>query len=413
MKKFMIILVNASLCVYLLVGGIVPVHAGQPASQPRQVGDWVYINYVPLVIRDYSLIKATSISAGAYHTCALTETGGVKCWGQNFDGQLGDGTTVDKFSPVDVVGLGGGVKAISAGNYHTCALTTAGGVKCWGRNTDGQLGNGTKISSSIPVDVISLTIDVRDVRAGGFHTCAIKMNDVIRCWGNNDFGQLGDNTKISTSVSVKVSVIPETVLVRTFRLGQFHTCIVTTTGVVQCWGSNGFGQLGNGTKIDSLTPVIVSGVSSGVSVLATGASHNCAVTADTGLSCWGSNEYGQLGNGTETTSSSPVKVSGMTGGVSGVSAGLRHTCAIRNDVMKCWGFNFYGQLGDGSTDSSNTPVNVSGLTGKIDSIRVGYMHTCALMDGGGVRCWGDNQYGQLGDGSSIEKHVPASVIGFP
>lgn len=416
MKRFLTMLANAALCGYLMVGGIVPVQADQPASQPRQRAVVVSTVYLPLVLVSRPTVPtaiATSLSLGQNHTCVLTQGGGVKCWGYNQDGELGNGTSgVYQPNPVDVAGLSSGVTTISSGYKHTCVLKS-GGVKCWGFNADGQLGNGTRISSSIPVDVSGLTSGVVQIRAGGYHTCALKSNNVMRCWGDNTFGQLGDNTVNDALTSVKVSVLT-TEVVNSFRLGEFHTCIVTITGAAECWGYNAFGQLGNNSTVDSRTPVKVSGLTGGVNVFGAGASHTCARLADTSLVCWGYNGYGQLGDGTIIDRYSPVPVSGLASGVEGVSPGIRHTCVFKkNDTIVCFGYNYYGQLGDGTTKDRHVPTIVSGLPGGLDSVRVGYLHSCALLKSGGIRCWGNNDFGQLGNGSITSSAVPVSVIGFP
>jgi len=407
----MTILVNASLSVYLVVGGIVPVQANQAVSHPRQQKALGKIIYLPLVMKTYHT-KAISISTGQYDNCTLTEAGGVKCWGYNYYGQLGDGTTTDRLTPVDVVGLRSGVDAISTGYKHTCALTSLGGVKCWGFNSDGQLGDGTKVSSSTPVNVTGLSSGVSAISAGGFHTCALNTSGGVKCWGFNAFGQLGDGTTTSSSTTVNVGGLSSGV--SAIRAGANHTCALTQAGGVKCWGDNSFGQLGDGTALNRLTPVNVAGLSSGISAISAGGSHTCALTTGGGLVCWGFNAFGQLGDGTTTSRYLPVSVIGLAGGVSGVSGGPRHTCALMQaGGARCWGYNIYGELGDGTTNNRLSPVNVTGLTDGVSAISAGYLHTCALTQTGGIRCWGDNSFGGLGDGSTLNHLLPVTVFGFP
>ena len=413
MKRIMTLFVNASLWLFLLVGGIAPVQARQPADQPRQARAAGNMLYLPLVMKPYQ-VKAISFSAGQYINCALTETGGVKCWGYNYYGQLGDGTKDDRHTPVDVAGLGSGVAAISAGYKHTCALTSLGAVKCWGDNTFGQLGNGTTTQSSTPVNVSGLSSGVSAISVGEFHTCALTTTGGVKCWGDNSSGQLGvgDTTMVYSSIPVNVSGLLSGV--GFISAGGSHTCALTTTNGVKCWGDNSFGQLGDGTAVTKFAPVNVAGLSNGVSAIRAGGSHTCALTTGSGLLCWGRNDYGQLGDGTTTSRKSPVNVAGLAAGVGAVSAGPRHTCVLmQTGEARCWGFNFYGQLGDGTTSTRLVPVSVSVLSGGLGSIQVGFLHTCALLQTGGVRCLGSNDFGQLGDASTTSSSTPVIVFGFP
>ena len=186
-----------------------------------------------------------AVSAGGYHTCALTTAGGLKCWGSNKDGQLGDGTTTDRNTPVDVVGLSNGVVAVSAGSGHTCALTSAGGLKCWGSNKDGRIGDGTTTDRLTPVDIRGLASGVASVSAGSRHTCVLTRGGGLKCWGNNEDGQLGDGTFADRATPVNVQELGSGVAAAS--AGVSHTCAVTTAGGLKCWGSNNSGQLGDGS----------------------------------------------------------------------------------------------------------------------------------------------------------------------
>jgi YVTN family beta-propeller protein len=372
---------------------------------------------------DIPLSGIVSISAGeTAHTCALTTVGGVKCWGDNGFGQLGDGTTTDRLTPVDVVGLTSGVIAISAGGNHTCALTTAGGVKCWGANAFGRLGDGTETQRLTPVDVVGLTSGVSAISAGFFHTCVLTTAGGVRCWGAGGNGRLGDGTQ--TQRLTPVDVVGLTSGVSAISAGAGGTCALTTaaiggpSGGVKCWGFNGFGQLGDGTTIDRLTPVDVVGLTSGVSTISMAGegAHTCAVITNGSVRCWGSNSDGQLGNGNiGDFSATQVVVSGFIGEAppfaASVSAGGSQSCAMTTvGTVLCWGANDSGQIGDGTTIDKLTPVDVVGLTGGISAVSGGTVHTCALTTKGGVKCWGANDSGQIGDGTITQRLTPVDVV---
>ncbi len=343
------------------------------------------------------LTDVVDIKAGERHTCALTSAGGVKCWGFNHDGQLGDGRGSDRSSPVDVVGLTTGVKAITAGWRDTCAVTTGGGAKCWGNNHDGQLGDGTDIDRNTPQDVVGLLAKVTAIRVGERHTCALTVEGGVKCWGNNHDGQLGDGTRKDKVTPVDVKGL--TSGVTAIAAGWRHTCALTAAGSVTCWGNNHDGQLGDGTETDRPIPADVVGLTSGVTAITARWRHTCALTNAGGVKCWGNNNDGQLGDGTSHDRNTPVDVVGLTSGVKAIAAGWSHACALTTaGSMTCWGSNHEGQLGDGTGNTRKGPVDVVMLPSGIIAIATGGEHSCAVTQGT-VTCWGENEDGQLGDGT--------------
>ena len=348
---------------------------------------------------------------GYGHYCALTTSGGVKCWGYNVYGQIGDGTTTNRLTPVDVTGLTSGVAQITLGFYHTCALLTSGGAKCWGYNAFGQIGDGTTTNRNTPVDVSALTSGVAQIRAGGYHTCAVTTSGGAKCWGYNAIGGIGDGTTTHRLTAVNVSGL--TSGVAQIGAGSFHTCALTTGGGAKCWGYNNYGGLGDGTTTTRTTPVDVTGLTSGVAQISPGETHTCALTISGGAKCWGRNFEGELGDGTATNRLTQVDVGGLTSGVAQIRAGAFHTCALTTGgSAKCWGYNGLGQLGDGTTTLRLTQVDVSGLTSGVAQISPGYYHTCALTTGGGAKCWGYNGLGELGDGTTTTRLTQVNVSGL-
>lgn len=301
----------------------------------------------------------SSIPVGTYGaTCVLTTTGGVKCWGNNLHGGLGDGTKENRSTPVDVSGLSSGVIAVSTSGFHACALTSTGGVKCWGDNSEGQLGDGSKTDRLTPVDVAELTTGVIAVSAGGSHTCVITQDGGVKCWGNNTGGFLGNAT--TTSSTTPVDVIGMSSDATDIFSGALHSCAINASGGVKCWGKNSFGELGDGTIIDRYTtPVDVINLSADVKYISAGRTHTCTVTTSGEVKCWGENVFGQLGN--NSTNNSPLPVAVSISGVESetVSAGGGHTCLYTtNDIVKCWGYNSKGELGDGTTIHRHSPVDI-------------------------------------------------------
>jgi len=396
-----------------------PSHASQAlrslATPPGPIPIPIFKTVLLPFIWRFSTIEAPgdglALAAGREHTCALTAAGGVKCWGSNRSGLLGDGTLTRSHTPVDVSGLSSGVVALAARQYRTCALTDAGGVWCWGWNDDGQLGDGTSTNRWTPVEVSGLSSGVVALAAGGWHTCALMEGGGVRCWGFNGAGQLGDGTKTKHHTPVEVTGLSSEVTA--LVAGEEHTCALTEAGGVWCWGENGFGQLGDGTFLDRSTPIEVSGLTGGIVTLAAGYNHTCAVTAAGGVKCWGQNRYGQLGDGTTTNRYTPVDITGLSSRVLALNAGGDHTCALTDSGgVKCWGLNNYGQLGDGTLTNRHTPVDVAPLSSGVTTLDAGGAHTCALTEAGENQCWGANFYGQLGDGSITWESSPVDVVGL-
>jgi alpha-tubulin suppressor-like RCC1 family protein len=325
-------------------------------------------------------IFATAISAGDSGPCFLLSGGTVECWGGNGYGQLGNGSTGDSRTPVQVSGISNAVQ-VSRGGYHACALLSGGVAECWGYNGRGQLGNGATTNSPTPVQVGEIT-NVSAISAGDYHTCALLSGGAVECWGYNGYGQLGIGSTTDSSTPVQVGGITNATAI---SADDSDTCALLFGGAVECWGNNYDGQLGNGTTTNSPTPVQVSGITDATAISA-GYEHTCALLPGGMVECWGTNDLGQLGNGTTTNSPTPVQVGEITN-VTAISAGGEHTCALLSGgAVECWGFNGNGQLGNGTWTDSSTPVKVSGIT-DASAISASEDYTCALLSSSAVECW--------------------------
>ena len=365
-------------------------------------------------IASYSLKR---IDVGGKFTCALESGGTVKCWGDDDRLQStgsGNGST-DQLYPgtvydADSSGTVNGAVEITTGWKHACALLSNGDVKCWGQNHNGQTGRGSagtltatsNWSSAYPVSGLS---NVMTIDAGSEHTCAVLRTGGIKCWGENDKGQLGDNSKTTRHTPVSVSGISNAIKVSG---GNKHTCALLDNGKIKCWGQGNYGRLGNDSSSDSKVPVSVSLASSERAIdVSTGRVHTCAVIDNGAVKCWGGGGQGQLGDGNTGNHDTPTSVSGGITTFISVSAGGDHTCALRRiggaGSVVCWGENNQGELGRNNYNSSNVPVNMAG-SNRIDTrgqeVAAGYNHTCALLTSGEARCWGENDNGRLGTGST-------------
>jgi len=353
------------------------------------------------------------IATGWWHTCALRD-GGVWCWGRNDGGQLGNdggerddgGASVSSLVPVPVSGLTSGVQSLSAYNRHTCAVVNEG-AWCWGTNQYGELGDNSTIGRAVPVPVVGLGSGVRAVTTGFNHSCALLADGGVRCWGRNDYGQLGNNSYMDSGIPVLVSGLDFSV--QSISAGNYHTCAISN-GALWCWGNNYEGEVGVdfGSNIRISTPVLAGGLDSGVQSVSAGGDHTCAIVNGVAW-CWGLNDGGELGNNSRTNSNTPVQVLDLPSRVTGISSGDHHTCAIVDGAMRCWGYNAAGQLGNGSTTDSLRPVVVTGLP-PVETFSAGGDHTCARVPGS-LLCWGNNEDGELGIGTRSEAHVPTPVTG--
>ena len=359
-------------------------------------------------VPDSQAAIATAVVSGSNHHCALTTAGGVQCWGSNSYGKLGNTTTINSNVPVGVSGLGSGVTQIAGGTHHNCALLADSSVRCWGFNSFGQLGNGTRENSSVPVVVTGLSGAIA-IAAGGSHSCALMATGGVKCWGRNLSGELGIGTTTNSNTPVSALSITGATGI---ALGNAHSCAVINNGQVHCWGDGGLGQLGHDSTANSTSRVPVFDISDATSIVA-GHSHSCAKTNTGATKCWGQNLYGQFGNGTNTNALTAIVVNGLSGVTQLTSSSASYsTCAIfSGGSAKCWGRNEKGQLGNGNTTHSTTPTTVIGLAGSASSITIGSESACARVNGG-VQCWGDNYVGQHGAGNNNITLSPQSVVGL-
>lgn len=347
------------------------------------------------------------VELGAAHSCLLSTTGGVRCWGSNQQGQLGNGGGGDSRYPVAVQGLGSGVLSLDVSDNHACAVTAAGGVKCWGQNDSGQLGDGSTQSRATPVDVVGLTSGAVAVATGISSSCALLGSGQVRCWGANFAGQLGNGSTSASNTPVAVTGLPGPM--QQLVSGENFACARTSAGSTYCWGSNYQGQLALGGSLNEITTATLStALDSSFAGLTAGGLHACGLQSGAAR-CWGDNFRGQLGNETLSNRSTPWPVSGLGSGVASLGLGSQHSCAAFADgSARCWGNNTAGQLGDGSTSLRTFPVTVADL-GEVRLVAGGSNHSCAVLNSGGLRCWGANGSGQLGDGTTTGRTTPVTV----
>jgi alpha-tubulin suppressor-like RCC1 family protein len=349
------------------------------------------------------------VGTGQSFSCALSSRGAVYCWGTNEDGNVGNSSYINAPLATPVYGLGiGSATRIGVGGVLACAILPDTTVKCWGNGTNGEMGSGT-VDRHTPIAIPGLS-GVVQIVAGNVHICALTNTGGVKCWGANSDAQLGDGT--TTSRSTPADVQGMTSGVAAITAGFRHTCALTTAGGVKCWGRNNYGQMGNNGPSSTLyrTPIDVPGLTSGVAMVDADVSDTvCALTTTGGVKCWGLNSFGQVGDGTTGNNRfTPVNVVGLGSGVLSITS----RCAILapSRSLKCWGANASGQLGDGTTTASNVPVSVIGFGSDTLIARGASSHRCGVTLQGRLQCWGANANGQLGDGSNTSHAVAADVL---
>ena len=399
---------------------------------------------------------ATAVGGGVDHTCAILDDESTKCWGYNLYGQTGLPTAhrgdqpgemgenlilvdldIDKEEEVE----GGPEFTLAMGQIHTCAIDENGALTCWGAAGNGRLGMVlaaedthacTDAGETTTVDCRKIPTEVNlgtgrsalEVALGFQHTCAVLDDGSLKCWGSNGYGQVGDGSTTERNTPTRVA-LGDGRSATGVSLGQQHTCALLDDGSVKCWGVNSQGQTGDGIRNLVQEPYSVT-LPSGKTAVAIrgGGNFSCALLNDQSLSCWGSNSFGQLGNDDTSISATPVGVT-LSGDKTPTDAelGLNHACAILDDnSLVCWGRNHEGQLGvgTGSNESCNfggnnfncvkTPTEVDlGADRTALAVDLGRHHTCAVLDNGSIVCWGENDFGQLGDGTTTNRNTPVAV----
>ena len=427
------------------------------SNQGGQLGDGTTANRsVPVPVT--GLANAVSVAAGDGHSLALTADGTVVAWGQNAIGELGDGTQTRRTTPVPVQGLtdviaiaasnswsmalkddgtvwtwggnfagalgtGGGnsatpqqvpavsgITALAAGQNHAVALKDDGTVITWGDNVYRQLGNATSASPGLPSSVTGLT-DVVAIGAGRDHTSVLRNDGTVLTWGGNVSGS-SSATHVDSKTSPAAVVPPGDAGVQAVAGGYGHALALTSGGGVLAWGSNSYGQLGDGGNSTSATPLPVAGLT-GVRQVATSLYYaSYALREDGTVAAWGSNDNGELGDGTTTTRRTPVDVTGLDQPASSIAAGGFHGLAVMADsTVRAWGHNYFGQLGDQTTTASPTAVTVDVLADVV-AVGAGEFSSYAVTRAGALYAWGNNQNGQLGDGTTTDRSMPTLVVGL-
>lgn len=411
------------------------VNIGQSITQAGEINEQVCDGHTPPSGSESEVVGWTDIALGSTHSCGIYDDA-LYCWGSSGNGVLGNNvaTGASFSSPEPVVDSGALAgktpTSVASSSYSVCAVAS-GEAFCWGVGTTHRLGNGTSVSSAVPVLATGALTGKSVVSVGTSYSnsCAIADGRPY-CWGNGTYGRNGDNATANRTTPVAVLysgvlnglTFSEIATSSPSSTGDGHSCTLATNGRVFCWGVGGSGRLGNGATSNSQVPVAVnvSGVLSGKTVtkITTGGTFSCALTSDGMVYCWGANNYGQLGNSSTSPSSVPVAIT-TTGVLSGksvtdISSGEEHTCVVADGLPYCWGTGYNGRLGIGSSPVMSTSpaavISSGQLSGKtITKVAAGNLHSCAITSTKELYCWGGNIAGQLGDGSTITTEEPIEV----
>ena len=389
--------------------GITLTEDGRLQGTPTEAGSWdvsyTVTNTRPGMVHPLSGSVAVrvldvaplTISAGGEHSCAVKQDGTLWCWGRNTWGEVGNGTRGPGPAIPTQVGSATNWSSVAAGGATSCGIRTSGQLFCWGLNNSGQVGDGSHRVRTKPRRV-GTDRDWRQVSVGWFTGCGVREDGSGWCWGGNAAGQLGSGVGGDRTAPVRVPGDGW----RSISVGGWHACGVKRDGTLWCWGRNTFGQRGDGTVAEVHQPVQVGPGKFWASV-STSWSHTCGVLTSGEVRCWGRNDDGQVGDGTTANRPLPQKVKGLPP-IDEVAAGEGSTCALdRDGMMWCWGSDAYGFLADDGHANQLTPV-ATGIA--LDALSAGWMHACGLTSAGASRCWGNNERGQVGDGSTTDARRP-------